>query len=244
MKILSIALLLLLVLLSAAAVLFMLTGVISRALREKSRWGKSRGSDRSAQEQIVASHMAAQYHGDVEISRDSPTKQLLDKRLSLKQKRGFARVADELSLSPGEGLTPKQEIGRLVTVGNYYLAANKYRQARDRYEKARNLAAQAGDERGRLASLINLGLVSAAEKRWDEAIGFYQNAVALDRKLGYRKGEAIDLNTLALLYESKGDLDGALAHYGTSIEIFRQLKDVEKIELVENNIERVKKMAR
>jgi len=243
LKILSIALLLLLVFLSAAAVLLMLAGVISRVLREKSR-RRSRVSGQPAQEQIVPSHMAAEYSGDVERFRDSPTKQLLEKELSLKQKAGFAKAADKLSMFPQADLTPQQEIGRLVSIGNYYLAANKYRQARDRYEKAKNLAAQSGDQRGKLASLINLGLVSAAERKWDEAISFYQQAIALDRSLGYSKGEAIDLNTLALLQENRGDLNSALTHYSASIEIFRKLKDVEKTELVENNIERARKLVR
>ena len=192
-----------------------------------------------AQEQIVPSHMAAEYYGDVERFRDSHTTQLLERGLSLKQKGGFAEAADELSLFPGADLTPKQEIGRLVTIGNYYLAANKYRQARDRYEKAKNLAARSGDEKGRLASLINLGLVSAAERKWDEAVGYYQEAIALDRKLGYAKGEAIDLNTLALLYENKGESEYALAHYKASLLIFKKLNDGGKVELVENNIRRV-----
>lgn len=244
MKALAVVILLVLVLLSIAAVLLMLAGVISRVLREKSRRRRSRGSGPGAQEQIVPSHMAAEYYGDVERFRDSPTKQLLEKRLSLKQKGGFAEAADELSLFPGADLTPKQEIGRLVTIGNCYLAANKYMQARDRYEKAKNLAARSKDEKGRLASLINLGLVSAAEKKWDEAIGHYQEAIALDQSLGYAKGEAIDLNTVGLLHESNGDLDSALTHYSASVEIFRKLKDVEKTELVENNIRRVKKTAR
>lgn len=243
MKTLSIVLLLALVLLSAAAVLLMLAGVISRVLREKSR-RRSRGSGQRAQDEIVPSHMAAEYYGDVERFRDSPTKQLLEKRLSLKQKAGFAKAAEELSRFPEADLTPQQEIGRLVTIGNYYLAANKYRQARDRYEKAKNLAAQSEDERGRLASMINLGLVSAAKRKWDEAIGLYQEAIALDRKLGYRKGEAIDLNTLALLCENKGDLDSALTHYSASIEIFRKLKDAEKTELVERNIKRLRSQAK
>jgi tetratricopeptide (TPR) repeat protein len=244
MKILSIALLLLLALLSAAAVLLMLTGVISRVLREKSRRGRSRGSGQRAQEEIVPSHMAAEYYGDVERFRDSPTKQLLEKGLSLKQKAGFAKAADKLSMFPQADLTPQQEIGRLVSIGNYYLAANKYRQARDRYEKAKDLAAQSGDERGKLASLINLGLVSAAEMKWDEAITFYQQAIALDRSLGYSRGEAIDLNTLALLQENRGDLNSALTHYSASVEIFRKLKDVEKTELVERNIKRIRTLAK
>jgi tetratricopeptide (TPR) repeat protein len=243
MKILSIALLLVLVLLSAAALLLMLGGVISRVLREKSRRKGPPGSGRRGRGRIVPSRMAAEYYGGLDKARDAEIRNLFEKALSLKHTRRFRKAVDLLTQGLKEDLTSEQEIGTLVTIGNCHLGANNYLQAREHYQKANRQAGRSADEKGKLSSLVNLGLVSAAEKKWDEAIGFYQEAIALDRKLGYAKGEAIDLNTLGLLCENRGDLDGALTHYSASIEIFRKLKDVEKTELVENNIERVKNLA-
>ena len=243
MKILFIALLLLLVLLSAAAVLLMLAGVISRVLREKSR-RRARGSKPDLSGQIIPSKLVAEYCEDVQRGRDAITSQLFQNGLSSKRKARLAKTADELSACIGGDMTPQQKMELLIKFGNYYLAANNYQQARNSYESAKSLAARLEDGRGRLASLINLGLVSAAEMKWDEAVGHYQEIIAIERKFGYSKGEAIDLNTLGLLYEKKGDLDSALTHYSASIEIFRRLKDAEKTELVERNIKRLRSQAK
>jgi tetratricopeptide (TPR) repeat protein len=243
MKTLSIAILSVLVLLSVAAVLLMLAGVISRVLREKSGRRRLRGSGQGARGQIMPSRMSAEYHGGLEKVRDTEMGELFQKGLSLKQRGRFLEAADVLRECLKKNPTSEQETGLLVTIGSCYLGASEHAQAREHYEKADRLAARSEDEKGRLASLINLGLVAVAERQWDEAIKCYQEAIALERKLGYRKGEAIDLNTLALLHENQGDMDSALAHYGASIEIFRKLKDVEKIELVERNIKRVRGLA-
>ena len=240
MKALAVVILLALVLLSIAAVLLMLAAVISRVRRRKPDQKRTSVRDRSAREMRVPYENLAQYYGGTDKTSDAYVRELFQKGLSLKQKGDFREAARTFEECFSGNLTPQEETGLLVTIGNCYFASNKHDDAREHYEKARSLAARSEDDRGKLSTLINLGLLFASARNWDEAIKNYHDAVALDRKLGFAKGEAIDLNTLALLYENKGDLKSALAHYEASAEIFRELKHVDKIELVQNNIKRVK----
>jgi tetratricopeptide (TPR) repeat protein len=239
MKALAVVILLALVLLSVAAVFLMLAAVISR-VRRRSAGKRSSRLNRSAPGMIVPSETLAEYHGGIEETSDASIRELFKEGLALKQKGDFGHAVKAFGRCLKGNLTSEEETGLLVTIGNCQFAANRLEPAREHYEKAHSLAARSEDEKGKLSSLINLGLLSASARKWDEAIKNYNDAVALDRKLGYAKGEAIDLNTLALLYENKGDLKSALTHYNGSIEIFRKLKDVEKTELVEENIRRLK----
>ncbi|MGB7062952.1 MAG: tetratricopeptide repeat protein [Candidatus Zixiibacteriota bacterium] len=239
MKTLAVVILLALVFLSAAAVLLMLVALISRVRRRKSVGRRLSRKDRSASGMIVPSGMLAEYHGGIDKVADASIRELFEKGLSLKQNRSFLQAVNAFKKCLNGNLTSEQEAGLLVAIGNCYFAANKYAQAREHYEKASGLATQSGNEKGRLSSLINLGLLSAVGRKWDEGIKSFGEAIALDRKLGYAKGEAIDLNTLALLYENKGESEYALTHYKASLLIFEKLDDGEKVELVENNIRRV-----
>ncbi|MGB2769040.1 MAG: hypothetical protein WBC88_04870 [Candidatus Zixiibacteriota bacterium] len=240
MKALAVVILLALVLLSVAAVLVMLAAIISRVLRGKSSRRKSSRLDEGARGQIVPSQMLAEYHGGLDKAADARIRGPFEKGLSLKQNRSFLQAVNAFKKCLNGKLTSEQEAGLLVAIGNCYFVANKYARAREHYEKADRLAEQSANEKGKLASLVNLGLLCAVERKWDEGIKGFGEAIALDRKLGYAKGEAIDLNTLALLYESKGESEYALTHYKASLLIFKKLSDGEKVELVENNIRRVK----
>lgn len=239
MKAVVLTILLALILLSVAAVLLMLAAVISRVLRGKSSRRRSSKLDERAQGQIEPSGMLAEYHGGLDKIADARIKGLFEKGLSLRQNRSFLQAVNAFKKCLNANLTSEQEAGLLVAIGNCYFAANKYAQAQEHYGKAIGLATQSGNEKGRLASLVNLGLLCAVERKWDEGIKSFGEAITLDRKLGYAKGEAIDLNTLALLYENKGESEYALTHYKASLLIFKKLDDGEKVELVENNIRRV-----
>lgn len=242
MKALAVVILLALVLLSIAAVLLMLAAVVSRVRRRKSAGKRSSRLNRSTPGMIVPSRTLAEYHGGLDKASDVSIRESFQKGLSLKRQGDFRKAVKVFGRCLSGNLTPEEETGLLLTIGNCYFAANELEPAREHYEKAHNLAARSEDEKGKLSSLINLGLLSASARKWEQAIRNYRDAVILDRKLGLDKGEAIDLNTLALLYENKGDPKSALAHYNASVEIFRKLKDAEKTELVENNIGRLKSL--
>jgi tetratricopeptide (TPR) repeat protein len=242
MKALAVVILLVLVLLSIAAVLLMLAAVISRVRRRKSGQKRSPGRDRRARGMSVPCETLAEYYGGVDKTSDANVRKLFEEGLSLKQKGDFRQAMMAFGKCLNGNLTADEKTGVLLALGNCHFAAEEWDQAREYYEKARSLARESGNERARLSTLLNLGLLSALDRKWDRAIKNYHDAIDLDRELGFAKGEAIDLNTLALLYENKGDLKSALAHYNSSIEIFRKLKDIEKAELVEENIRRLKSL--
>lgn len=242
MKALAVVILLALVLLSAAAVLLMLAALISRVRRRKSTQKRSSGKDRNARGMSVPYETLAEYYGGVDKTSDADVRKLFEEGLSLRQKGDFRQAIEAFRKCLNGNLTADERAGLLLTLGNCHFAAEEWDQAREHYEKTRSLARESGHKKARLSALLNLGLLSAVNRKWDKAIKNYHDAIDLDRSLGFAKGEAIDLNTLALLYENKGDLKSALAHYNSSIEIFRKLKDIEKAELVEENIRRLKSL--
>lgn len=230
----------LLVLLSIVAVLALVTGVLGRLRRGRVRSKRHRQGRASSQKQAITFDMLAEYYGGLRKAADRRLRMLFEKGLTLKKKGKFPSAIRAFEECLNENLTPRQQTGFLVTVGNCHFAMDEHDLAKDCYEKADRVSTRANDQKGKLASLVNLGLVSAAHRRWGEAIARYQQAIRLDQKLGHASGEAVDLNTLGLLYENRGDLQTAMTHYNSSLLILRKLDDKEKLSLVERNIQRLK----
>ena len=232
----------LLVLLSIVAVLALVTGVLGRLRRGKARSKRHHRGRVSSQKQAITSDMLAEYYGGLRKAADGRLRMLFEKGLALKKKGKFPSAIRAFEECLKENLTPRQQTGFLVTVGNCHFAMDEHDRAKDCYEKAGRVSTRANDQKGKLSCLINLGLVSAAHRRWGEAIENYKQAILLDQKLGHASGEAVDLNTLGLLYENRGDLKTAMTHYNSSLLILRKLNDQKKMGLVENNIQRVRKL--
>ena len=232
----------LLVLLSVIAVLALVLGVLGRLRGAKAGSKRYRQGRISSDREAITFDMLAEYYGGLRKTADRRLKLLFEKGLTLKKKGKFPSAIRAFEECLKEKLTPKQQTGFLVTVGNCHFAMGEYDLAKDCYEKADRLSTRANDQKGKLSCLVNLGLVSAANRRWGEAIEKYKQAILLDQKLGHTSGEAIDLNTLGLLYEKRGDLQEAMTHYTASLLILRKLNDKEKLNLVERNIQRLKEL--
>jgi tetratricopeptide (TPR) repeat protein len=229
-----------LVVLSIVAVIAMVASLVSRIRRARNKKGRFRPGRNSTGEQMWSHRMLAEYHGGLKEVADHRLGLMFKKGLSLKNKGRFRFAIQAFERCLADNLTPRQHTAILVTTGNCYFAANDLPSARKHFHKASLISMESDDDNAYLSSLINLGIVSAAYNRWEEAIAHYHQAIGLDQKLGHISGEAIDLNTLGLLYENKGDLESALTHYTASHLIFEKLADVEKLRLVENNVQRVR----
>lgn len=230
----------LLVLLSIVAVLALVVGVLGRLRRGKARSKRYHQGRASSDKQAITFDMLAEYYGGLRKAADRRLKLLFEKGLALKKKGKFPSAIRAFEECLKENLTPRQQTGFLVTVGNCHFAMDEHDLAKDCYEKADRVSTRANDQKGKLSCLINLGLVSAAHRRWGEAIENYKQAILLDQKLGHASGEAVDLNTLGLLYQNRGDLQTAMTHYNSSLLILRKLNDKEKLNLVERNVQRLK----
>ncbi|MFH1336208.1 MAG: tetratricopeptide repeat protein [Candidatus Zixiibacteriota bacterium] len=228
---------LLLVLLSVAAVLLMLVSALSRALRRKTN--KTRTEIRT---RIFPDRMLAEYYGGIRKTASPKTTELFEKGLSHKRKGKFHPAVKIFEECLNDNPTQKHKTGILVTLGNCHFALQELNRARDYYKKAETLSIESDDYNGRLACMVNLGLICAADKRWSEAIENYHRVIELDRKMNYLSGEAIDLNTLGLLCQNKGDPKSALRHYEQSLTLFERLKDHKKAQLVEDNIRRLENL--
>jgi tetratricopeptide (TPR) repeat protein len=242
MKTIILILFVLLVLMSIVAVLALVAGVLGRLRRAKARSKRYHQGRVSSDKQAITFDMLAEYYGGLRKAADRRLKLLFEKGLTLKKKGKFPSAIRAFEECLKEKLTPRQQTGFLVTVGNCHFAMGEHDLAKDCYEKADRLSTRANDQKGKLSCLINLGLVSAAHRRWGEAIVSYQQVIRLDQKLGYTPGEAVDLNTLGLLYERRGDLQAAMTQYAASLLILRKLDDKEKLNLVENNVQRVRRL--
>jgi len=228
---------LLLVLLSVVAVLFMLLIALSRALRMKTS-----KKEAAKQTRIFPARMLAEYYGGIRKTASLKTAELFEKGLLYKRNGEFNPAVRIFEECLNDNPTHEQKTGILVTLGNCHFALNELNRARAYYQKAENLSIESDNRNGRLACMVNLGLVYAAEKRWSESIENYHRVIELDRKMNYLTGEAIDLNTLGWLNHTTGDLESALRHYEQSLAIFKRLKDHKKAQLVEDNIRRLENL--
>jgi tetratricopeptide (TPR) repeat protein len=239
LKIVILIIFFLLIFSSIIAVLFALLSLLRRLGRRGS--GKTyKSQTRSRNRRLFfSSSKTAEYYADLRQSSSKEVKELFERGIHLKQKGKYLEAISTFEKCLDEDMTPMQRAGLLITVGNCHFAVDRLDVAKSSYEKAWYLSENSKGKSGRLACLVNMGLVSAANGEWSEAIGNYQKAIQLDRELGYSNGEAIDLNNLALIYETRGDLENALKCYNDSFLIFEKLGERKGMEIVKENIRKL-----
>ncbi len=242
MKVTFLLALLVLILLGISGVLFLMAGILSQIGKVKCHRKGSPPLQKNIRKHNIGARLLAEYYGGLKSVPNGEAKAIFEKGLFLKQRGALRQAIEVFGKCLDQDLTVKQKTGVLITKGNCYFTLNELDLAQECYERANHLSNESGNDNGRLSSLINLGLVYAIDGKLDQAISNYYEVVKLDRKLMYIRGEATDLNTLGLLCERKGDLEKALACYTASLLILEKLNDQKKVELVENNISRVKNL--
>jgi tetratricopeptide (TPR) repeat protein len=226
----------LLILSSIIAILFALFSLFKRLRRGKSDGIDESQARRGNERSVFSANKAAEYYADLGRSTDGKLKELFEQAMNFKRKRRLLEATRAFEQCLDEDATPMQKAGLLVALGNCHFAIDELGLAKSHYENALNLLDGSGGDRGRLACLVNLGLVCAANREYSQAISNYRKAIELDRQLNYPKGEAIDLNSLALTYETSGDSENALKCYNASLLIFENLDDRQRMEIVKRNI--------
>ena len=117
--------------------------------------------------------------------------------------------------------TPQQRSQAANDRGAAYLAAGRYREARDAYREAIALRTAAGEPIKVAGSRLNLGSVYQRWGRYDSAIVEYQRATAAFEAAGHAAYVDYARNNTAALYELTGDQRRAIPLYH-QVVAFRQ----------------------
>ena len=89
-----------------------------------------------------------------------------------------------------------------IARGSLFWGTARYDRAKAEYERARELAREAGDRRQENAAINGLANVLADLGRLDEAKACYETNLAIAREVGDRRGEAGALGNLGLVSSS------------------------------------------
>ncbi|HEX9912114.1 MAG TPA: tetratricopeptide repeat protein, partial [candidate division Zixibacteria bacterium] len=98
-----------------------------------------------------------------------------------------------------------------------------------------------GNKEGEAAALGNLGNVYKLSGKLDKAIKNYEDALKIYEGIGNKEGEATGLNNLGSVFETKGQKEKALKYYEDALRLCTQIGAQRQIEIVKENIERLKR---
>lgn len=98
-------------------------------------------------------------------------------------------------------------------------------EARARYERARQLFEQSGDDESAMLALHNRGMVDADLGRWDDADDAFLRALALAMSRGNREMVARSLVNRTEVLIERGALDDAVAHCDRALSIYEDVSD-------------------
>ena len=98
-------------------------------------------------------------------------------------------------------------------------------EARARYERARQLFEQSGDEESAMLALHNRGMVDADLGRWDDADDAFLRALALAMSRGNREMVARSLVNRTEVLIERAALDDAIAHCDRALSIYEDVSD-------------------
>ena len=101
--------------------------------------------------------------------------------------------------------------------------AESSRDARKRFEAAREIAHRRGDARDEAAALMGIGGVQFVLGATREALATVQDALVLYRTAGDRRGEAETLGNLGVATSQLGEYKGALEYYDRALPIAHEL---------------------
>ena len=91
------------------------------------------------------------------------------------------------------------------------------------------------------ACLSNLGRIYLSQEKHEKALEIFNKTLRIDEQLEDNFGKASDLNSIGRIYEILGDYDKALQSYEETLSIFKQLGQAQYAEVVEKNIDNLRR---
>ena len=128
-----------------------------------------------------------------------------------------------------EGAASAEESGivfdpwEYITLGDAAELRGRTFTAESYFNEAMRLFIEAGDRKGKAASLNNLGTIALTRGDLDEAERLHRESLAIQRELGNRKGEADSFGNLGLIAEKRSDYDEAERLHRESLAIEREI---------------------
>jgi CHAT domain-containing protein/tetratricopeptide (TPR) repeat protein len=113
----------------------------------------------------------------------------------------------------------------LRSIGDVYYETGQYQSARDAYQQALGESQSIDDVRGRVLSLIAIGLIDADLDRSNDLFARTDEAKALGEKLHDDQLQAQILNNYVFAYISRSDLASASKYADQAVALARQLND-------------------
>jgi tetratricopeptide (TPR) repeat protein len=126
------------------------------------------------------------------------------------------QAAQRLGDLPGQGYS-------LRMLGNGHLLLGEFDEARARYEHAREVYRQLGDNRNQAHVHLGLGVISNRQDRHLDALHEVERALTLFRAAGHRVSEATALNNLGCSHRHLGDHETALTYCQQALGLQQEL---------------------
>ena len=101
-----------------------------------------------------------------------------------------------------------------------------YEEALTFYRRALSIRQEIGDEKGRAATLSNIGLILKDRGDFAGAAECFEQAIGIARRIEDRRGLASSLGNLGILYQEHGDNERARPLHEESLALSRELGDM------------------
>jgi tetratricopeptide (TPR) repeat protein len=137
----------------------------------------------------------------------------------------------------------REEANNLGSIGVVYNFQKKWEESLKAYNEALTMHRELGLRREEAKDLGNIGIAYQSQGRLAEALEAHKESMQIHKKLGNLRGEAKDLNNIAVIYHSQGKTTEALSAYEEAYNLFLFLKAPVEMEVVKENIARIKDKA-
>ncbi|OLP17136.1 hypothetical protein BST81_17445 [Leptolyngbya sp. 'hensonii'] len=127
--------------------------------------------------------------------------------------------------SLAQGQVGSQAADQTLEAGRTQFKLGQFPTALQAFQQALILYRQAGDRRGEVKALRNIGNVFYVTGEISQALDYYQQSLTLARTQQDRQGEASVLQNLGNVAESQGNLQQALDYAQQSLALYQALKD-------------------
>lgn len=117
-----------------------------------------------------------------------------------------------------------------------YQDSAKYNSALNEANRAKEIADQAGDERGLAKAYYAVAVVHWRQSDLDDALELAHSAISINRGLGDQGELASSLALLGAIYRSKGDFQNSIKSHLESRDIAEELQDESAIARSNNNL--------
>ena len=119
----------------------------------------------------------------------------------------------------------KQEGNLAVKLADMYRQQYKYREARELYEKAKNITKEMGDRKKEAYTNEAAGIVSYNLCDYSKAKEYFKKALTIRKQIGYKEGEASSYENLGTVFQSVGEYDKAKEYLEKALAIRIQIGD-------------------